>query len=108
MSNLEDIRHKEIDPTKIKIIRSHMEKSDVLSWRRKKEKIEKMIEEEVQPLEDQILQLILQKQPLMDKIAELRGMMVETCIHPEDLLVEYDDGTMFCNFCNKRLKIHDQ
>jgi hypothetical protein len=106
MSNLEDTYKKDIDPAKIKVIRSHMEKADILSWRRKKEKMEKMVEEEVQPLEDEILALILKKQPLMDELLALRSVMVETCIHPEDLLVEYDDGTMFCNFCNKRLKIH--
>ncbi len=106
MSNLENTDKKDIDPAKIKIIRSHMEKSDVLSWRRKKEKMEKMVEEDIQPLEDEILALILKKQPLMDELLLLRSTMVETCIHPEELLTEYEDGTLFCNFCNKRLKIH--
>jgi len=106
MSNLQNIDKKEIHPDKMKIIRSHMEKADILSWRRKKEKIEKMVEEVIQPIEDEILALILKKQPLMDELLELRTAMVATCIHPEDLLVEDEDGTLFCNFCNKRLRIH--
>ena len=106
MSILANTDNKAIDPAKLKILRSHMEKSDILSWRRKKEKIEKMVEDDIQPIEDEILALILKKQPIMDQVMILRTTMVETCIHPEDLLVEHDDGTLFCNFCNKRLRIH--
>ena len=60
---------------------------------------------QLKPIEQQILDLFQQKQPLMDKIAALRAQMVNECVHPKSYLVEKSDGTVYCKFCEKRIKV---
>jgi len=78
------------------------ENADKLSWRRKLEKMEKFLTE-LEPIEEEIFELYQQKIPIMDKVTQLRKIMVDECIHPKDHLVH--KGTHIeCKFCNKIIK----
>jgi small-conductance mechanosensitive channel len=74
-----------------------------VSWNRKLANLEKLYEK-IQPIEEQILDLIAQKQPIYDEMQEIREEMVNECIHPYDYLVINDDHVL-CKFCNKKLKL---
>jgi len=79
------------------------DRSDKTSWNRKLKNITKLIEE-VQQLEDDIQKIHEKKVPLLDKIAEYRNEMVDTCIHPEEYLTVHED-TVRCKFCEKTIKV---
>lgn len=73
--------------------------AEKLAWRRKYKKMQESIEE-LRPYEEKIIQLHEEKQPIMDKISEIRENMVEVCVHPKEYLVHR--GThVECKFCNK-------
>lgn len=77
--------------------------AEKLAWRRKLKKMEALLEDELQPIEDKILELYAEKQPIMDKISKLRQEMAAECIHPREYLVHR--GThVECKFCNKIIK----
>jgi hypothetical protein len=87
----------------IDTIAGYSQNDEKLAWRRKKKKLEGLIEE-IKPIEEKILDLYEEKQPIMDKIAELRQLMVRECIHPKDYLVH--KGThVECKFCDKVIKL---
>lgn len=76
--------------------------AEKLAWRRKLKKMETYLED-LQPFEDRILEIYMEKQPLMDKIEKVRQEMTEECIHPKEYLVHR--GThVECKFCNKLIK----
>lgn len=76
--------------------------ADKLAWRRKMDKMQGLLEE-LSPVEEEIFKLYEKKIPIMDKISELRKVMVSECIHPKDHLVH--KGTHIeCKFCNKIIK----
>lgn len=76
--------------------------AEKLAWRRKYKKMQEYLEE-LQPYEEEILRLHNEKQPIMDKVSDLREKMVEECIHPKDYLIHR--GTHIeCKFCNKLIK----
>lgn len=79
------------------------DRSDKTSWNRKLRNITKLIEE-VQQLEDDIQKIHEKKLPLLDKIAEYRNEMVDTCIHPEEYLTVHEDAVK-CKFCEKTIKV---
>jgi hypothetical protein len=81
---------------------SFADNAEKLAWRRKYKKMQAMLEE-LQPIEEQIIQLYEKKQPIFDKIQELREVMTEECIHPKEYLAHR--GTHIeCKFCNKLIK----
>lgn len=79
-------------------------RNEKVSWKRKSKVLEKLMEE-LDPLEDTIMELMLRKNKIVDKMVLTRNQMVQECIHPDDHLVETDDGTLFCKFCNKELSV---
>jgi hypothetical protein len=84
-------------------IANHANRSEKTAWKRKLKNMNELLEQ-MQPIEEKILDIIREeKQPLMDKIAELRALMVKECIHPYEHLVE-KDGFVECKFCGKKLK----
>jgi GTP1/Obg family GTP-binding protein len=87
----------------LEAIANHATRSEKTSWKRKRDNIEKAIAE-LSPIEQEILDLMAKKVPLIDKIAELRQEMVETCVHPIDQLVLHENHIV-CKFCNKRMSI---
>lgn len=73
-----------------------------LAWRRKRKKLEALVDE-LKPYEEKILKLHEERIPILDKIAKLRNIMVQECIHPKDQLVH--KGTHIeCKFCDKIIK----
>lgn len=73
-------------------------------WRRKFATMQDILNDELSPIENQILDLIGQKNVIIDKIQEIRLELVEGCIHPDEYLVE-KDNYVECKFCNKKVKI---
>lgn len=91
----------------IKKIRESFDKADVLAWKRREKKLKDIIDNKLKPLEDKILEIQLQKQPFFDEIHEIRKEMTESCIHPDDQLVELNNSIILCKFCDKKLKIYE-
>ena len=82
-------------------IANHATRSEKTSWHRKQKNMEKLIAR-MAPFDDQILNLMAQKQILLDEVSVLRVEMVESCIHPYDGLIHKGDFVE-CKFCNKQL-----
>jgi len=80
------------------------DKNEKLAWVRKRKKIKELIDT-IKPIEDSILQLIGQKQPIIDEIVELRAIMVKDCIHPEDSLIHHG-SYIHCKFCDKNIRFN--
>ena len=57
----------------------------------------------LKPIEDKILDLMAQKQPIIDEIDALRKLMVHECVHPQHVLT-HKDGIVYCKFCNRSFK----
>lgn len=84
---------------------NHASKNERVAWNRKRKKLASLIEESITPLEDEILQLTMQKQQQMDGVVELRDVLRVECVHPRDCLVKKDDH-VWCHFCEKRLNVN--
>jgi len=83
-------------------IANHANRSEKTAWKRKLGNMEALLEE-LRPIEEKIMDIYRdEKQPLLDKIAELREIMVKDCVHPYEHLV-LKDGYVECKFCGKRL-----
>ena len=87
----------------LKTVSNVKDKNEKLSWARQQKKIEDMVAN-MQPLEDRILALNLERQTHLDKILELRRQMIKTCIHPRNSLV-HNVSHILCKFCNAKLSI---
>ena len=80
------------------------DKNQRLSFKRKGERMSTLLTR-IKPIEDEILELILQKTPIMDDIENVRRGMVHECVHPRDYLVH--KGThILCKFCSKEIKLN--
>lgn len=73
-----------------------------VSWRRKQKNIEKLVEE-LEPIQESILDLIVKKNAIMDKITVVRKQMVLECVHPADHLIVREDDTLYCKFCERSM-----
>jgi len=83
-------------------IANYATRSEKTSWNRKRLNMEKVINTEIRPVEERILDLHLELRPLYDTIASMRSEMVEFCVHPFDLLVHVGDD-IHCKFCQKTM-----
>ncbi len=88
----------------LKYVTKLFDKNDKLAWNRKKIKMEVLIEQ-LKPFEERILAIILERQPLMDEIVELRKIMVNECVHPIECLL-HKETFIHCKFCDARLAIN--
>lgn len=78
------------------------DKNQRLSWRRKKTRMENLLKE-LEPLNEEALQLVLRKQPILDKVETVRQKMILECVHPSDYLVH--KGThILCKFCGNKIR----
>ncbi len=84
-------------------ISNNPSRSEKMSWNRKMDNMVKFISE-IRPIEQQILELVAQKGPIMDKIEALRQDMIVECVHPFEYLVFKEDHVL-CKFCSKRINI---
>ncbi len=84
-------------------ISNNANRSEKTSWNRKMDNMVRLLAE-LNPIEEQILELEAKKIPIFDEIQELRTQMVQDCIHPyEYLLIE--NNVAKCKFCNRKLVI---
>lgn len=78
-------------------------KNEKLKWNRLHDKMQKYLDK-IKPIEEEILDLQSKRAPILDDIEYLRTEMVDTCIHPKELLIHNGDHIL-CKFCNKKLSI---
>ena len=76
-------------------------RSEKTSWNRKMDNMVSLMAK-LMPIEEQIIELQAQKNPIFDEIQELRNTMVNECTHPYEYLVVEEDHVR-CKFCNKKL-----
>lgn len=86
-------------------VSKHYDKNERLSWKRKEKKMQSIIENKLQPIQDEMLKLIAKKQPIIDEIEKLRAVMVKECIHPKEHLV-HKGNFVECKFCNRKLRVN--
>lgn len=87
----------------LETVANNANRSEKTSWNRKMDNMVKLLSE-LQPLQDQIEQLMIEKNVIVDRVGVLRQTMVNECIHPFDQLVFHDDHIV-CKFCNKKMSI---
>lgn len=75
-------------------------RSEKVSWDRKMDNMVSMLAK-LKPIEDEIVNLMAAKLPLMDEISALRHDMVKDCVHPYEMLT-HKDQTVHCKFCNRQ------
>ena len=95
----EDTANKEMDT-----VARFADKNQRLAWKRKMNRMDELLER-IQPLEEKALEIIKEKQPIMDEIERVRQMMVKECVHPKDYLVHKGDHIL-CKFCKSKLAIN--
>lgn len=89
----------------LKNVSRYRDKNAKLAWRRKRKKMDELLEE-VRPIEEQILELVKQKQPIYDKIEDLRMEMIKECVHPYESLAH--KGTHIeCKFCKTKIRLNE-
>lgn len=99
LSNLSE-EEKEKD---LKAASNFKTKNEKLSFNRRQKKIEEMVVE-LEPLDEALLRIQLERQEKIDAITALRQLLVKECVHPKNSLVH--KGTFIeCKFCNAKLSI---
>ena len=78
-------------------------RSEKTSWNRKMNNMVKLLAL-LQPIEDKILELSAQKEPIFDEIQILRATMIKECIHPFEYLIRKEQH-IECKFCGKKIGI---
>lgn len=86
-------------------ITNHTPKNDRIAWQRKHKKLKSMIEANITPLEDRILELTMEKMVFVDDAVALRDVLVSECVHPKEFLVTKEDHVL-CKFCDTKLKVN--
>ena len=86
-------------------IANNATRNEKVSWDRKMDNMVSLLAQ-LEPIENQITDLMAQKLPIIDKIQSLRNDMVRECVHPFTHLVHHDDYVV-CKFCNKKSAIQD-
>lgn len=82
-------------------------RSEKVSWDRKMDNMVSLLAK-LRPIEEQILDLLAQKGPLLDDVQILRKEMVKECVHPyTHLTYNDDDGTIVCKFCERKFAIRE-
>ncbi len=69
----------------------------------------KRLVEHVNNIENIVLKQLAEKQPLVDKLTEIRNEMIQMCIHPREYVTSIDvfadHAVVRCSFCNKEVFI---
>lgn len=73
-------------------------KSEKIKWSRYNERMNKILKK-IEPIENEILDLMQSKQPYLDEIELLRLEMIDMCVHPKKLLV-HNGNHITCKFCD--------
>lgn len=81
-------------------------RGEKVSWDRKMDNMVSLLST-LKPIEDQIIDLMTQKMPIIDEITALRREMVRDCVHPYTHLQSQPDGSVQCKFCMKSFQVLD-
>lgn len=84
----------------LETISDNATRGEKVSWDRKMDNMVSLIAK-LKPIEDQILDLMTAKTPILDEIAALRKDMVKDCVHPYEMLTDLGNGAVRCKFCDK-------
>lgn len=88
----------------LKIIAGIKDKNEKLAWTRRQKKMEAVITEELNPLEEQIMALQAKRMEILEAIQILSKQMRKECVHPRDMLV-HKITYVECKFCNTKLSL---
>lgn len=80
-------------------------RNEKVSWGKKLENMEQLMDQ-LEPIEQQIVELMDQKAPILDGIMNLRQEMVQSCVHPYTHLV-YKENYVVCKFCYKKFIVNN-
>ena len=87
----------------LEAIADNATRSEKVSWERKMDNMVSLLAK-LKPIEEQILDIMAQKTPIIDEIEALRRDMVRDCVHPYHMLsIQGELAT--CKFCNKRFRV---
>jgi hypothetical protein len=86
---------------RIEYIASLASRGEIKSWERKCVAMSKLLDQ-LRPIEEEILEIISKRQPLVDSIEELRHQMTQECIHPQEHLVDMGEYVT-CKFCDRKM-----
>ena len=88
----------------LEVIADNATRSEKVSWDRKMDNMVSLLAK-LKPIEEQILDLMAQKTPVIDEIEALRRDMVRDCVHPFTHLVHLKDNQASCKFCGKTFSV---
>lgn len=78
-------------------------RGEKVSWDRKMDNMVSILAT-LKPIEEQIIELMAKKMPIIDEIADLRKGMVKECVHPYPHLV-HKDTHVECKFCARKFSL---
>ena len=84
---------------------NHASKNERIAWNRKHAKLKKMIEDNISPIEDEILELTMKKQVFIDEAMAVRDILVKECVHSREFLVT-KENYILCKFCNNKINVN--
>lgn len=90
--------------TELRTVANFKNKDEKMAWKRKRDAMERLIQKELEPLQEKILELNKERQAILDRLGEMRAEMVRECIHPIDYLV-YKDRLVECKFCGVKIRV---
>lgn len=93
----------ELTRKKLEAVANHATRSEKTAWMRKYKNMQ-LVYNDLKPIEDQILSLMVEKQVFTDKLTKMRNIMVEECVHPLELL-SLKEKHIECKFCNRKISI---
>ena len=79
-----------------------------VAFQRRMTNLETYIINEINPLENEIIEIKCKLIPLYDAAAMLRDEARAHCTHSADLIVKTDDGPYKCKFCETIFHVADQ
>lgn len=85
-------------------ISNNATRSEKSSWERKLKNMESLVDS-ANPIEQEIMVLNGKLQPIHDEISVLRKEMVDTCVHPFEMLI-YKGNHVECKFCAMKINLH--
>ena len=84
-------------------IANNATRNEKVAWDRKMDNMVTLLSK-LQPIEDQIADLLALKMPIIDDVQTLRNLMVSECVHPQTHLIEHENYIV-CKFCNRKFNV---
>ena len=78
-------------------------RNEKVSWDRKMDNMVTLLTA-IDPIEEQIIELMAKKIPIYDEIQALRQIMIKECTHPITHLVHKGDHVI-CKFCDRKFNV---